>query len=365
MAKVSIEKYKTMEPMKYWSLPAKSSENQKKKLEAVLRGLDYYAVIKKDGAWYRFIKEEGQEAILQSRTISQKTGEYVRKEKNVPHIIEDLNQLPDNTVLIGEIYFGDKGSISSDVITIMGCLPEKAVARQQKRKLRYYVFDILMYDNIPLDKQPAWKRIQFLQKIKQEYNFQYIDFAEPVFTNLEEQISQWLAEGEEGAVLMKKDRFYVPGRSAAWDTIKIKKSLSDTLDLVIMGFTSPIEDYTGKYPRTWTYWKNLTTGELVEGNFYTNPNYKPVSEYFFKGIIGGFELGAYYGDKLINIGRIANLTDEIRYKATENPEEFLGMVVEVDAMSVDLERKSLRHARMIRLRPDKNAEECLYENIFN
>lgn len=361
---MKIQKYMDMEPMKYWSLPSKSSDNQKKKLAQLVRGQDYLALLKKDGAWYRFIKGEEGELLLQSRTISQKTGKYVEKQDNVPHIIEELNQLPENTVLIGEICFGDSNTISSDVITIMGCLPAKAISRQKERKLRYYVFDILMFDSIELDKQPAWKRLDMLQKIKQDYNFNYIDFAEPVKSNLEEQIAVWLENGEEGAVLLKKDRPYTPGRSPAWNTIKFKQSLIDTLDLVIMGFTPPVEDYTGKYLQSWTYWQNVRTGEIVEGHYYKDAGYKAISEYFFKGLIGGFELGAYYGDKLVPVGKVANLTDEIRHKATSSPDDFLGTVVEVDAMSIDLERKSLRHAKLVKLRPDKNAKECLYEEIF-
>jgi hypothetical protein len=40
------------------------------------------------------------------------------------------------------------------------------------------------------------------------------------------------------------------------------------------------------------------------------------------------------------------------------------MVVEVGAMMIDVEKKSLRHPKLLKLRPDKNAEECLYTDIF-
>jgi len=364
---MNIQNFKEMMPMKYWSLPAKASEGQKEKLKKAVRSDNYYAVLKKDGAWYRFIKGDG-ELLLQSRTISKKTDKYVEKQDNVPHIMADLNNLmPDNTVVIGEIYLPNNTNISSDVISIMGCLPQKAQERQKEIKLHYYIFDILMYDGMDVHLQPATRRIELLQKISKNNKSEYIEFAHPVFENLEETISEWLAAGEEGAVLMQKDKGYVygkSGRSAAWHTIKFKQTLMDNIDLVIVGLTPPVREYTGKYPQSWSYWENLKTGELVEGNYWTNGGYQPVSEYYFKGLIGGFELGAYYDDKLISVGKVANLTDELRINATTNPNDFIGQVVEVNAMSVDTQRQSLRHAKLVKMRPDKNAAECLYEEIF-
>lgn len=359
-----IEDFKTMEPMKYWSLPNNASDNQKKKLREAVRGKDYYAVLKRDGAWYRFIKN-GSELLLQSRTESKKNGLYVEKQDNVPHIIEALNQLlPDKTVVIGEICFDDNSTISSDVVSIMGCLPAKAIDRQKENKLHYYIFDVLMYNGFDISSLPAEKRMTQLRKIAAENTSEFIEFAEPVFENLEEQLGIWLENGEEGGVLMHKQKPYTSGRSPAWSTIKFKQSLTDNLDLVIMGFTPPVENYTGKYLRTWTFWKNLKTGELVEGHYIENGGYIPVSEYYFRGLIGGFELGAYYGDKLIRVGSVANLTDALREGATANPDDYIGQVVEISAMSVDSVRKSLRHAKLVRMRPDKNAKECKYEEIF-
>lgn len=359
---MSIDKYKEMKPMKYWSLPTNASENQKTKLQKAIRGTDYYALLKRDGAWYRFIKD-GDELLLQSRTVSKKTGTFVEKQDRVPHIMEELNQLPDQTVVIGEIMYPDKNTNSAHIVSIMGCLPEKAVERQKNKKVHYYIFDILMYQGLPMDNQPAINRIKLIQKLSKEYQFKYVEFAEPVFEDIEEQIGVWLEEGEEGAVLMKKDKPYQPGRTA-WNTIKFKQSVKDNIDLVIMGFTPPIKNYTGKYPMSWSYWENLKTGEKVEGNYYHDGGYIPISEYYFHGLVGGFELGAYYGDKLISVGKVANLTDRLRLQATEDPDSLLGMVAEVSAMSVDVERRSLRHAKLVMIRKDKEAEECLYEEIF-
>ena len=363
---MNIDEFKDVEPMKYWSLAAGASDAQKKKLEKAIRGNEYYATLKRDGAWYKFIKDDN-EFLLQSRTLSKKTGRYVEKQDNVPHIIEELNViLPDQTVVIGEIFSPIEGSISSDVISVMGCLPAKAISRQKDIKMRYYIFDILMYDGMDVHDQPAEKRIGLLQKIKKEKAnmVEHIEFAEPIFDDLEEQVGVWLENGEEGGVLMHRQKPYKFGRSPAWHTIKFKQSLASSIDLVITGFSPPVTDYTGKYVQGWTYWENMKTGKLEEGRYYADGGYRPVSEYYFKGMVGGFELAAYYGDKLIPVGKVANLTDELRAQATNHPEELLNTVVEVSAMSIDMERKSLRHAKLIKLRPDKDAKECLYSSIF-
>lgn len=364
---ITIHDFKENEPMKYWSLPGTASDNQKAKLQKAVRGSDYYATLKRDGAWYKFV-HDGEDSVLQSRTISRKTGDYVEKQDNVPHVIEELKMvLPDKTVVLGEIFLQKKGTISSDIVSIMGCLPAKALARQKEIKLHYYIFDVLMYDGIDVHEYSAEKRMGLVEKIRDDANakgLKYIEFAEAVYENLEDQIGAWLEAGEEGAVLMHKKKPYKFGRSPAWATIKFKQSLTEDLDLVVMGFTDPVRDYTGKYPITWQYWENLKTGELVEGNFYTNGGYQPVAEYYFRQLIGGFELGAYYGDKLVRVGQVANLTDGLREDATANPDKYIGTVVEVSAMSIDVERQSLRHAKLIKLRPDKDAKECDYSLIF-
>ena len=72
------------------------------------------------------------------------------------------------------------------------------------------------------------------------------------------------------------------------------------------------------------------------------------------------------------IASIAGLTDELRNEMSMTDDEgklilnpkFIGQVVEVDGQSVSARNKRLRHAKLIRFRPDKNAEDCSIEETF-
>lgn len=359
----SIEDIKNLKPMSYWSFSGTSAA-QKKKFAAAFEK-DYALTLKRDGALYRAILDKDED-LLQSRTVSRTTGEFVEKQDRVPAIMEALQIFPKGTVLMGEICFPMElgNTISSDVVTIMGCLPEKAIARQEMTPLNYYIFDILMYDGEPFYDKPYKVRIEKLSQIAAlARGVERLEFAQPVFENIDETLQNYLANGWEGGVLMKLSESYHFEKRPAWTSIKVKQS-TDTIDLVIMGTTPATKEYTGKYPKTHQYWENFKTGELVEGNYYTKGGFIPVSSTYFYGLPGGLKLGAYYGDELVEVCRIANLTDSLREQLDQNVDNFIGKVAEVSAMMIDVEKKSLRHPKLEKIREDKNPEECLYSEIF-
>jgi len=363
-----IEHYRKLEPAKYWSLP--KTESAKNKLKKALENNEYIATLKRDGQLYRFSKggnlNGGRNSILQSRTVSKKTHKLVEKQDNVPDIMSQLDKLPPNTMLMGEICFPlGSNKISSDITSIMGCLPEKAVKRQEKQKLHYYIFDVLVYNGVPVHEMGYEDRMKYLNKIKENYNFsKEIEFVELVTENIEKNIAKWLEMGEEGGILMKKTAPYIFEKRPAWNSIKIKQTLTEDLDLVIMDFTAPTKEYKGKFPQSHGFWENVKTGELVEGSFYSNGGYLPVSKNYYYGFVGGFVLGAYQGDRLVEVTKVANLTDQLREEIEENRNSFIGKVVKVAAMSIDKEKRSLRHPNFIDFHPDKNPKECLYKDIF-
>lgn len=358
-----IEKYRKLEPAKYWSLP--KTESAKNKFQKALQNNEYIATLKRDGQLYRFSKSE-VDSILQSRTVSKKTRELVQKQDNVPHIMQELNQLPPNTMLMGEICFPmGSNKISSDITSIMGCLPEKAVKRQENQKLHYYIFDVLIFNGVELYDMGYEQRMQYLEKIKKEYKFsKEIEFVELVQENIQENIAKWLQMGEEGGMLMKRTAPYVFEKRPAWNSIKIKQSLTEDLDLIVMDFTAPTKEYKGKFPQSHSFWENVKTGELVEGSFYSNGGYLPVSKNYYYGLVGGFVLGAYQGEKLVEVAKVANLTDELREEIEKDRSSFIGRVAKVAAMSVDKEKRSLRHPNFIGFHGDKNPKECVYKDIF-
>ena len=68
-----------------------------------------------------------------------------------------------------------------------------------------------------------------------------MELAEAVENNIQEFTAEALSNGEEGAVLKKRDAPYAPDKRPAWSSIKIKKM--DFLDCICIGF----EDATHYY----------------------------------------------------------------------------------------------------------------------
>lgn len=336
-------------PMRYWSCTNPT------KLEKELH--NYIPLLKKDGAWYRAVIEENG-VILQSRTISKVDGLRVEKQDNVPNIVNELSSLPNNTVLLGEVCFADCSKTSKDVVGIMGCLPAKAIERQETNPVYYYIFDLLAYDGESFVNKPFKDRLAKIQEIFANNSFNYLM---PPEVGEVEDISTWLEQGEEGAVLMHKDKPYVMDMKSAkaWYSVKQKQAIGVDLDAVVIAVNAPTKEYNGNSPQTWPYWLNEKTQEKLEG-LHFGKGYTAISKAFFHGHIGGYTLGAYYGDTLLEVCKVSNLSDEIAAQGESN----VGRVVRFTGMSVDMEAKSIRHPKFLGFHADKNPAECLYEDIF-
>jgi ATP-dependent DNA ligase len=75
-------------------------------------------------------------------------------------------------------------------------------------------------------------------------------------------------------------------------------------------------------------------------------------------------LGLYKDGKLVEVGKVASgLTDAMRKDMSENPDNYIGHVVEVEAMSTTKDG-ALRHPVFVRMRDDKIPEDCRYEEVF-
>src|SRR5574344_1558864 len=123
---------------KYWAIP--SSYSTKRKANEVQNRISsglYISSLKKDGNMSRFVKQNNIIS-MQSRSKSTITKEYSNKQDWVPHIVNTLSELPNNTIIIGELYYPHGNS--DTVGTILRCGSEKGVARQEEEKygrLRY------------------------------------------------------------------------------------------------------------------------------------------------------------------------------------------------------------------------------------
>lgn len=359
--------------MRYWSHP-KSYDEQRKKREAremMLSG-DYIGARKKDGIWAMIIKDKKGEYHLRARSKNVQ-GTYADKAEWIVPITDELSSLPNETVLLGEIYkYGDEGSRKATAI--LNCLKDKSIERQKKDPLHFYMFDCLAWGGKSLIETPIFQRIEYITKVK-ELNAlsQLIEYA--TYYEGEELLETYysiLAEGGEGIVIQKKNAPYTCGKRTARLTLKCKRELQDTLDAYIDGeYKAPTQEYTGKNIEGWTYWRNVRSGELLPIGMHYN-KYRngepivPITKYAYYEWAGAISFSMKKEDGTpIHIAWISGITDEMRRGIVEEPEKWINKVYELTAMQTELIDGvySLRHGKIVGERTDKTPEDCSYNQI--
>ena len=315
-----------------------------------------FGQIKKDGYWYQFEKHEHY-SYLFSRSASTVTKLQSEKSANVPHIMEALSVLPKDTILIGEIYY--PGGSSKTVTTIMGCLPKKAIERQNGKSglIHYYIHDIIMFNGLDFVKNKVsnYDRYRILQKIFEKYNLanDYIELAEAWTDDLYSRVGTALAAGEEGMVIKVKDGIYEPDKRPL-TMLKAKKV--DFIDAVIIGFEEPTKEYYGKEIQNWNYWIQNENGQPVA---VTKP-------YYMGWHNSRIKIGAYNNKgTLVEIGTIhSGISDEMKEDMTNNPNKYLNKVCSIQCMELDKKEHTIRHGFFKYMRDDKDIIDCQIEDIF-
>lgn len=355
-----------LEPMRYWQPPA-SWTNEKKKTEVrnrIFSG-DWYGARKVDGALYMFLKDEDGNITLRGRSRGV-DGDFIDKWDHLPHLVEWANELPNGTCLLGEVYRpGEEGS--KVTTTIMGCLTEKAIARQveEEKKMHYYVFDILAFNGMNWLNVPAFKRFECVGTLGAEFKSPYVECAH--YVNGEElwdTLQELLADGYEGIVITHKDAKYEPGKRPSKTTMKVKQELRQTIDCVVIGTNPATRNYNGKYLQSWNLWYNTLKNELLpEGIYYqefmAGAPIVPVTKNFYNGWPGSLRLGLVKDGELIYFGDLSGLTEEV----LSNSKDYIGKVVEVGGMQIDKESHRIRHPRLITWR-DKDPRDCGWEQVL-
>lgn len=369
--KIDISKVPMLwEPMKYNVLTRGSSKRTM--LDVIINSKSYLYSEKKDGNYGRFIHYAGQN-YLQSRAISKKTGDYGDLAEKVLFMDDLKRTFSDTTVIIGEIYYPN--TTSKEVGTILRCLTDKAIKRQEKNPLRFYIFDCFYFDGEDLTKAPMKERVKYLEKIKERITSNLIDIAvyKPVDENFYADLERILNNGGEGVVAYKETMIPCEGRTSVLETIKIKKELEADIDAFITKILPPTEDYTGKDIENWKYWKNIRTNELIEDYLYSQyingGIFKPVTKSYFYGWPGSIEVSVYdlFG-KEVPITRLSNLSDYFHKELKENPEKYLYHPVKLTGMMITTNKNgnySIRHPKLIDLRDDINIEDCTMEKMIN
>lgn len=356
--------FHNLENQRYWSFPKAYKGNPTEETRNMIFSGDYIGAKKIDGAFYKFIKDEdgNMELLGRSKGVG---GDYLDKLAWVPQLHPFFNELPNGTCLLGEIYFPNKEG-SRHVTTIMGCLEEKAIERQERGdKLNYYVFDILAYDNLSYLDYMVEDRVKRLKICSALYENEYLHWAKyyegkELWTHLQ----TVLGNGGEGIVITKLGTKYQPGKRPARQTLKVKKELQNTIDCFFTGkISAPTRLYTGKEIETWRYWEDTRTGKKMTGQKYhlydEGQPIEPITKPYYYGWAGSLEIGLMKDGQVVGIGWLSGLPDLIK----GDPQAYKGKVIEVAAMEMFDDTKALRHAKMLQFREDKTMEECTWDQL--
>lgn len=357
--------FHALEAQRYWSAPSTWSDDRKKKEihDSIFSG-EYVGARKMDGAFYKFIKNNDGEMELLGRSKSV-NGDYLNKIEWVPHLHDFFKSLPNGTCLLGEIFLlGNEGS--NNVTTIMGCLKDKAIARQEANEyLDYYIFDVLAWAGKSLVKENIENRLNYLDDVK-HYAFEYRHLAIANYYEGEElwtKLQKILASGGEGVVITKIGTCYQPGKRPAHQTIKVKKELQETLDVVVLDANAPTREYNGKDIVNWQYWENIRTGEKLQGALYKEYSdgapIEPVTKNYWNGWAGSLVIGAKKDNKFVVIGSLSGLTEEV----LSDWKKYKGCVAEITGMQI-YETGGIRHPKLVQWRPDLTPSDTDWYRIF-
>lgn len=362
---MKIEDFAMLTPMKYYN-----NETDCPKRQAMINNADnaYMATVKKDGDWAMLIHYSKGNNLIRSRSISKVTGVYGDYTAKLPHICNEMDMLPDNTVLLAEICWDEPGTNANTVGTILRCLPEKAVERQKEKKLKALVFDILMCNNEDMSNYRYEARFSNADYLFNESNLPKLSYIymtqlcelDSEHENFLEWADEIIRNGGEGLVIQKKSNPYMPGTRTAWATLKLKQKM-ESAEYPIIGTLEPNALYEGICEETWKYW--YFTDE--NGTYYINRDFE---EPFYQDVLAkGIKLTPitkpyYYGWKNgitimlpsgITCDVASGMTDELReWLGTEEAQEMIrcgDLYAEVAAMSInDLGR--LRHPYIVKIR---------------
>lgn len=351
------------EAMKYWSFTAGTprAKQQETVHNAIFSG-EYIGALKVDGYYQRLIKDDDGNCFMIARSKSV-DGTAINKYEWVPQLDSFMSELPNGTVLLCECYLpGNEGS--RKITTLLGCGKEKCIDRQKKGQfLHFYIFDVCAFMGTNLVTKGISDRIEILKRLAHLYKNEYVEWATYYEgQELWDKLAEYLQDGREGMVLVRKDCPIYFKRTPARMTIKVKKEINNTIDCFFTGRYMPAtKEYTGKELENWQYWLNRVDGKQYLGHLYKDylngAPYEPVTKGYFFSWAGSLQIGVLDKDgKVVELGWLSNLTEEIKSK----PKDYAMQPIEVTAMEInwDNEVPTLRHAKLVQFRNDLTIGDC-------
>lgn len=246
----TIQYFETMPAMKYYNNEDETNVKRQNILDN--KNHEYIATVKHDGDWACLIHYERGRNLIRSRSISKKTGKYGDYTDKLPHIAEQMDNWPDNTVILAEICWDEPNTTANTVGTILRCLPAKAVERQKTHKLKAVMFDALMRGGVTIMDQPYETRIKYIEASDAQQS--YIYATQVIEDEFEQAADAIIREGGEGLVIQRRDNAYWPETRTAWKTLKLKKKMEE-MELKVVDTVEPTKLYQGICSDTWEYWE--------------------------------------------------------------------------------------------------------------
>lgn len=312
-----------------------------------------------------------------SRSKAADTGIPVEKTDQVPHIRD--YSIPELNGTILDCEFTHIRGFKDGVRKIMGCLPEKAIQRQEEwGYIEVKLFDIICYKGTFAIDEPYHERHLLLKHVyethfKNNPYFQLVERNEGTPEELQEKLNEIINNGGEGMVAKHINSTYrlstekcLSPLKNAW--IKVKKEFNG--DFVVTGFEPATVRYTGPHIETHLYWmdtdgKSHILNGLEEAKVWSkemgDPLY-PITKYRYNNWIGGIKFAEYEDGVLVERGNCSGMTESVRADISANPEKYIGKVLEIDAMERIPDTKALRQPVFKRFRDDKEAIDCQYSN---
>ena len=410
----SAEKYAEANIVGYEPMTAKELDTEDKQ-EKALYNPDNYLEEKFDGTRALVYCFKDCNRVF-SRRISKKTGFYVENTDSVPQIREGYNSSMNDTILDGEMFIPEQGfQVSS---AIMNCKSDKAIDRQKELGFQvFHAFDILFFRGKDLREIPLRLRKLYLRIAVAELNNPYIqcvnyhrcnaivstksyekEHGKPIdlFDKLNEDTPYHsfytlvrdlgdtdtltprafyeyiIATGGEGLIIKPKDSIYEHKRT--WSYSKIKAFL--TRELILVGFSEPTREYSGKAPKDWEYYEGDTpvtrhyyykqVGNMKLGVVITSDEYESIPKNKRGEVHNPVNLGLdprlQDTSVVMEVCECGGFEDVMRKYLTEHKEQIIGSVVEVKANGVMKDSGRMRHPRYFRFRKDKAPEQCIWRD---
>jgi DNA ligase D-like protein (predicted ligase) len=209
-----------------------ASSSAKAKL-ATARFIDPMLLLRTDSLpsgeqWLYELKLDGYRAIAFKRNGAVHVRSRNDKDFSAryPAVIEALANLPENTVIDGEIVaFDQEGRPSFNALQNYGSAAAPVV---------YYVFDVMVLTGQDVMREPLQKRRELLEKRVLQKLPEPIRYSAPLDADLPVLIQSVRVHGFEGLVAKRCNSVYEPGlRSGAWMKMRVNRGQ----EFVIGGYT--------------------------------------------------------------------------------------------------------------------------------